>query len=104
MLRGVSVLSLFGAIGVFTNAAHECTFAFVSVCLFVSFYTSFLCTISHILQAHNFLSPRMQDHGLGAVVLDAGAGRGAVLHWLEDVQQYTPIKGAHGIELSQVQN
>lgn len=47
---------------------------------------------------HSKLFP---DNGPGAVVLDAGAGRGAVLYWLEDVQQYTPIKGAHGIELSQ---
>lgn len=36
------------------------------------------------------------------VVLDAGAGRGAVLHWLEKVQKYQDIKSAMGIEISKV--
>ena len=35
-----------------------------------------------------------------AVILDAGAGRGAVLHWLEKVQTFKTIKSAMGIELS----
>jgi len=45
-------------------------------CVFVSFPTSSLCTNVHILQTHNCLSPLMQDHGPGVVVLDAGAGIG----------------------------
>ena len=37
-----------------------------------------------------------------AVVLDAGAARGAVLHWLEQVQKYRRIEAAMGMELSGV--
>ena len=35
-------------------------------------------------------------------MLDAGAGRGAVLYWLETAQSYKRIASAMGIELSQV--
>ena len=37
-----------------------------------------------------------------AMVLDAGAARGAALHWLEQVQEYRRIEAALGMELSGV--